>query len=90
MSLLLDSQILLVQEYLVRDLANLVRGYLEGLPDHIYTGAPIHQTINCIPFHFRVKSIQITPDPLITIVDLNGEEVQSSTLTEIRPCTCPS
>lgn len=40
----LNSKILVVQEYLPRDLAQIVKSYLDGLPDYIYPGALVQTT----------------------------------------------
>lgn len=88
----LESKILSVQEYLVRDLANIVRGYLEGLPDHIYLRAEVEYKTPDILVHRTVVLIDISPSGVISVgtaLSLFGAvDIAYCSPDQLHPCTC--
>lgn len=87
---IVDSKILFVQEYLVRDLANIVKGYLD--PDHIYLGAQVDYIGKKFHLHCTVSSIDISLAGVKVDIDLKVSGIPPPTKSLcvdcLHPCTC--
>lgn len=91
---LLLNKIKVVQEHLPRDLANITKDYLEGIPDHIYVGAvvvsPPFTVIASCKFnrHWRIRQINISRSEVFA---RHGDEYiydQVFGFNELYPCRC--
>lgn len=85
----IDSKIHLVQEYLPRDIANIIiKEYSAGLPDHIFIGAQVDSAINP-----KVHCTVIDIDNLFRVC-VSHKEDNGETYTGLypprllNPCTC--